>query len=375
MLRTPKAWEIRNKRVLLRIDINVENFSKSNLRLRSIKPTIDFLLHNKAKQIILISHWGRPKGPESKYSLKNSVPVLEKVLGCRITFCNSLDHLPSEKIILLENIRFWEGEEKNDPQFAKKLASLGDIYINEAFSVSHRQNASVSRITQFLPSYCGFRFYEEINQLEKFKKSSKKPILIILGGAKIADKLPLINKFIKQADHIIIGGALANTLLYFLGFETGKSLVDKATLSQLKNFNFSKIILPFDFFVLDKSQKKQHRFVFEIKKTDNILDIGDYSMEYFGNLIKKSKTIFWNGPMGYIEAKKFQRGTKKLVNYLDKSQAQILIGGGETLNFTKPLEQKKNIFISTGGGALLEYLVSGKRKCEFSNQRNIKNKG
>ncbi len=357
MLRLPKPKEIKNKKVLLRIDINVENFNIHNIRFQNIQPTIKFLLKNKAKQIIIISHLGRPRHKDPKYSLKKTLPVLEKVFNHKIVFYDKLDNLPSDKIVLLENIRFWKGEENNDIDFAKKLAKLADIYINEAFSVSHRQHASVSAITKLLPSYYGFDFIREIKQINEFKKSIKKPALMILGGAKIKDKLPLIQKFNHKVNNIIIGGALANTLLDMLGFNIGRSLTDKNIIPQLRNLNFAKIILPFDFWVLDKNNTKQHRFVFEIQPSDNILDVGNYSLEYFNDFVYRSKTIFWNGPMGYIEDKQFQQGTVGLVNLLKVSKAKILVGGGETLNFTKPIEHKQNVFVSTGGGALLAELI------------------
>lgn len=207
-----KSKEVKNKRVLIRVDFNVSDIKKDHYRFQCAKKTIEFLLKNKVKQIILISHLGRPKNKEEKYSLKKLIPILQKTFNHTIKFYDKLENLPSDKIILLENIRFWKEEDQNNKIFAQKLAKLGDIFINEAFSVSHRLVASLCAITNFLPTFYGFNFISEIKALDLLKNNIKHPFTLILGGSKTQDKIPLLEKFLKPADFILTGGVISNTL-------------------------------------------------------------------------------------------------------------------------------------------------------------------
>ncbi len=343
--------KIKNKNILMRVDFNIE---EGIYRIKVIKKTLNFL--KPAKRIVLISHYKDPKRRDKKYSLKKILPKIEGVLKTKISFFESLDFEPKEKINLLENIRFWKEEKELNFDFVKKLAKFGDIFINEAFSVSHRKHASVYLLPKILPTFYGLNFEKEINLLNKVLKA--KNLGFILGGAKISTKLPLIKKFLKKAQLIILSGGIANTYLKAKGFEIGKSLIEEELINKVKKLRSEKILVPFDFSVLNKN-KVSYKNLGEIKKDDIIYDIGDLSLNLFFDELKKIKTIIWNGPLGYIENKNFEKGTLKLAMFLTNLKNKfILVGGGDTLGF---LERKKliNKFknISTGGGAMLEYLT------------------
>ncbi|MFA5386399.1 MAG: phosphoglycerate kinase [Candidatus Paceibacterota bacterium] len=339
---------------LLRVDLNIEDMNPSNLRIQAILPTVKFLIDKGAK-IIILSHRGRPNGKNKKLSLKPFMKILFKSLKKPISFIelNGKDSAKVKNskpgsIFLLENLRFFNGEEKNDPIFAKKLADLGTFYINDAFAVSHRKNASIEAITKYLPSYAGFQLEKEIENLKSVMGKPKKPLILIMGGAKISDKLSLVNSFIKKSDYFLIGGGIANTFLAALGMPIGDSLYEKdMTLEARKILKQApkKIFLPIDFAV-DKKQ---------------ILDIGTKTVKLYDKKIQSAKTIIWNGPMGKFEDKKFAKGTQEIAKaILRNKKAKIIIGGGETIASlqpkTKNYKPKTNVFLSTGGGAMLEYL-------------------
>ena len=374
---------VQNKRVLMRVDFNIDLDEEGNVvddfRIQRTIPTINFLKENKAKRIVLISHLGEPKEEDyfnEKFSLKPIFNYLKKTLKEEIYFLSIRDYKEIKKevekfengeIILLENIRFYKEEEKNDEDFAKSLASFSDIYINEAFSVSHRQNASLCAITKFLPSYLGFLFKEEIEKLNKIRENYKSPFVVILGGAKIKDKLPLIEKFIDKADYLLIGGAILNTILKAWDFEIGNSFYEKEMLEKAKNLGSKKaeLILAGDLLVLDKKNSVQIRNLGEIKTTDKILDIGPIALKTYKEIIKKAKTILFNGPLGKIEDERFQKGTIEIIKaIIDNNKAQAVIGGGDTLKGFKILNSKfqipNSVFLSTGGGAMIKYLAQEK---------------
>ncbi len=352
LLESLKNKNLSEEICLLRVDFNFPVSKKfSNPRLKGIIPTLEFLV-NKGAKIVIISHKGRPEINQKlpQFSLKPFAGIISRKIGKKVDFME-FDKSAGEKIIkskpgtifLMENLRFFPEEKKNDKAFAKNLASLGTFYVNDAFSVSHRKNASVEAITKFLPSYGGFLLKKEIENLSLVMKNPKKPFTVILGGAKIADKLELINNFIKSADYFLIGGAMANAFFVAKGLPVGDSLYEKGMVKTaeiiLKN---KKIIIPLD--VIIENRK--------------ILDIGAKTVKEYEKIIKKSKTIIFNGPMGYIENLKFSKGTKFIIDALMKSGAKIIIGGGETTPIIQ--NAKSNIFLSTGGGAMLEYL-SGKK--------------
>ncbi|MAF79505.1 phosphoglycerate kinase [bacterium] len=345
---------LREKTCIVRVDLNIEDPSEENaLRIQAVIPTIKLLLKLNAK-IILISHRGRPKGKDTKLSLKPFAPILTKKLKRGIVFIPHFRfpqlkkeiETSSVKIFLLENLRFHKGEEKNDRAFAKNLAYLADVYINEAFAASHRKHASIAAITKYLPSYAGLRLEEETKQLHKAIHKYKKPLTIILGGAKIENKFEVVKYFKNKANYILLGGGVANTFLAEKGHPVGNSLVDRSV-NMKPYLHMKQIICPRDW----KTQK------------DEIMDIGKETAEAFVKIIKKSKTIIWGGPVGYIEKEKFAGGSKAIAYAIAKRKDKLLsiAGGGETTDFIL----KHNLLnrfdlVSTGGGAMLEYL-SGKK--------------
>ena len=368
--------QIKGKKVLLRLDLNVQVVDGKILddyRLVSAKETIDFLIQKKAK-IIIISHLGKAEGEfAEKYSLKPVAKALKLIIKKPIKFISEhdpkkakalVDKIKNEEIVLLENLRFNPGEISNDNTFAKDLAVLADIYINDAFSVSHRAQASVEAIKKYLPSYAGLLLAEELKALDKILKP-KKPFIAIMGGAKISTKAPLIEKFLPKASKILIGGALATTIVKDLGFEVGKSFCDdnsaKIVKKIFKNKNsFSKILLPIDFVVLGPNNKVRLARPDEVKKNESIMDIGPETIGLFAEHIKTASTLVWNGPMGKFEDERFKQGSlslARLVAARSRGSAYGLVGGGETVAVLKMTKMEEYIdFISTAGGAMLSYL-------------------
>jgi phosphoglycerate kinase len=304
-----------------------------------------------------LSHRGRPNGNHSKDdSLVSFAGILQKRLKKAVIFSKKIGFLKNIKtskyrIFLLENLRFWPGEDRNDPKFARKLAILGDFYVNEAFPASHRNSASISAITRFLPSYMGLRFEEEIKQLRRALTGYKKPLTLILGGAKISDKIGVIKYFWHKADNILLAGGPANTFLAASGLPVGDSLVNGDAKVFIKPYlNSPKIKLPIDLKIHTKS----------------IMDIGPKTLTEYSKIIRKSRTIIWNGPAGFFEKKEFSNGTKGIWQaILRNKKARIVVGGGETVASLSLIHNSqfmipRNLFLSTGGGAMLEYL-SGKK--------------
>jgi len=363
-------------RVDFNVDLNEEGNVIDDFRIQKTLPTIKFLKEKGAEKIILISHLGQPEKEDfwtEKFTLRPIADYLEKILKEKIYFCSlkdfketkaTIDKSEKGAIWLLENIRYHEGENTNDENFAKQLSQLGDIYINEAFSVSHRQAASLCAITEFLPSYPGLLFQEEIEHLNKIIKNSEPPTVMILGGAKMTDKIPVIEKFFNLANFILIGGAIANTILKSWNFEIGNSLFEEEMIEKAKNLGSDKaeLILPGDFLVLTKKQQKNKRELGKIEKEDTILDIGPVAASTFQRIISQARTIFWNGPMGKIEDQRFQEGTKEILEaIIQNKEAKTVIGGGDTLESFKIPNSKfqipNSVFLSTGGGAMLKYLA------------------
>jgi phosphoglycerate kinase len=372
--------KIKNKDILVRVDFNVpikENKIGEVYRIKSIKETLDFL--KIARKIILISHLDDPqplisinqtknisnkifKNKINKYSLKKILPSIEKLLKIKINFLKDLNDIPKEKFNLLENIRLFKGEKECDINFAKNLANLGDIFVFEAFSVCHRKHSSTYLLAKILPTYFGFNFEKEINLLNTILNTGKSKcnnkLSLILGGAKISTKLPLIKKFLRSASLIILTGGLANTFLKSRGFEIGNSLFEKDILEEIKKIKSPKILVPFDFYGLNKN-KVFYKFLGDIRKNDKILDIGKESLRVFLEEIKKSKFIVFNGPLGFVEDKRFEKGTLILLKSLSKLKDKfILVGGGDTLSFLENKRIIKKFKISTGGGAMLYYLAN-----------------
>ncbi len=348
--------------VLLRLDFNTED----EWRMEATLPTIRFLL-KQCEKIVIVSHRGRPTSVKttagkpigkdvSKLSLKKDGENLGKFLKRKVVFIphfrfreiqKTVEAAPKGSIFLLENLRFLPGEEKNDTKLAKSLASLADYYVNDAFPVSHRANTSTEAITKFLPSYAGLELESEMKHLAHVMGKPKKPLVVIFGGGKAHEKIPVIRYFRKKADMFILGGSVANTLLKERGVDIDSSKVDENPGPLVHTIaGYRNLLLPIDF-------KMSNR---------RILDIGVKTEELFAREIKKARTIIWNGPLGLIEEKKFSHGSLALTKSIGRNKKAFrLIGGGETVMFIKKHKMEKAFsFISTGGGAMLEFL-SGKK--------------
>jgi phosphoglycerate kinase len=371
---------VQNKTVVLRLDLNVPLNNKTILDKSRIFVSLPFLkdlIKRKAK-IVIISHLGRPKGiKDSRLSLSPIYKILKEVLKTNIYFFmgeinkdtkNKFSYLKEGEIILIENIRFFDGENKNDENFAKDLASLGDIYINDAFSCSHREQASIHKITKYIKeSYAGPLLKKEVSAINKIIQNKKEPVTCIIGGSKISTKINVINNLIKNVNNMIIVGAMANNFLIFNGFKIGKSLVEKDSnkiidkiFSEAKKHNCN-IFIPEDFNVstnFDGSGK--------IKKQDSvdeneiILDIGTETIKKIEAIIDKSNTVLWNGPAGYFENKNFSVGTlsiaKKISENTSKKSLISILGGGDTIAAINSNDKFSFTHLSTAGGAFLEFL-------------------
>lgn len=365
--------KVKNQKVLVRVDFNVDLDEKgkilSDFRIRAVLPTLNYLKQQGARKIILISHLGKPQGREEKYSLRPIAECLTKLLrekviflpDCKGKLIQETIENSSDTFFLLENLRFYLEEEANDKKFAQELAKLADFYINDAFGVCHRKNASVVAITEFIRSYAGFLLEKEIKNLSRLLTNYQRPLVLILGGAKISTKLPLIKRFLEKGDFILIGGALANTILKAWDFKVGRSLVEKEMLEEAKNLGSQKaeLILPGDFLVGEdfKTFQVKTRGLGEVKNKEIILDIGPIALKTYCQIIKEARTIIWNGPMGYFENPLFSKGTEEIARAISQSKAFKVVGGGETLVILEKLHLLEKIdFVSTGGGAMLEYL-------------------
>jgi len=372
--------DIRNKRILLRVDYNVSLNKNHHIindeRIRQSLPTITYLL-KKNNTIILLSHLGRPHLHDKSLSLKPIADDLQKLLPeCEIVFVPDLDHLPIEitrtgnlnRIFLLDNIRYYKGEEKNDIEFTKKLAQHGDVYVNDAFSVSHRVSSSVVGLPSLLPSFGGLLMKKEVETIEKIIKDPKHPVVAILGGAKISTKLHLINRLIEISDFILLGGGLANTFLLALKNEVGRSLVEKNEIKQALHLithastKHCRLLLPSDVVVGGKDGRHAViKPVHMLSQHDIIYDIGPETQAIFAQAILQANTIIWNGPVGLFEEPAYQRGTDFIYYAITaNSKATSLVGGGETLAALSEKEKLDRItHISTGGGAMLAFIEKG----------------
>ena len=367
------------KIALLRLDLNVPLKNKDILdetRIDKIIPVINFLLNRKTK-ILVISHVGRPKGKKNNdLSLKPICLNIEKKIKKKIKLITSnlyeitKDKLftQKEEVIFLENIRFYREEEINDSKFAKQIASLGDFYVNDAFSCSHRDHASVSKITKFLPSFAGLQLQSEINALKKITSDIESPITCIIGGSKISTKIGLIKNLTNKLDNLVFVGGMANNILNFKGFKIGKSIkedhcnniIDDIFINAEKNF--CKIYYPEDVRVgKNFDSHSEIKSLKDISKEDIILDIGPKTVEKIKKIIENSRTVFWNGPAGYFENENFENGSlqicKIIENNTKNNSLYSVVGGGDTIAVINKTGSLNNFnFVSTAGGAFLEYL-------------------
>ena len=371
---------LNQKKILLRLDLNVplkNGLIIDQTRIDKILPTINFLLKKKSK-IIIISHVGRPKGKIDKnLSLEPICRNLEKKINQKIKlvkddiFKLKMDNLfkkTSEQIIFLENIRFYKEEESNDSKFSKHLASFGNLFVNDAFSCSHRAHASVSKITEFLPSFAGIQLETEIRALKKVTTEIKKPITCIIGGSKISTKIGIIKNLIPKFNNIIVVGGMANNILDHQGNQIGKSIKEENCESIIDEiFKNAKIhncsvLYPEDVLVGKNLEDKSHiKEITEIANDDLILDIGPKTINKIKNIIDNSQTILWNGPAGYFENPNFANGSleiaKKIIEKNKENLIYSIAGGGDTVAVLNQINALENFnFISTAGGAFLEYL-------------------
>ncbi len=369
--------DLDKKKILLRLDLNVplkNGLIIDTTRVDKILPTLSFLLKNNSK-IIIISHIGRPNGKiDTKLSMRPVSDYLSTKLSEKVKFVsesifkvnpNLLFLSPEEKIVMMENIRFYKEEEKNDEKFAELLSKLGDIYVNDAFSCSHREHASVTKITNFLPSFSGLQMNLELNALKKITTEIKQPITCIVGGSKISTKINIIKNLIPKFENIIIVGGMANNILEFKGFPIGKSIKEKNCNQNIENIlSLAKkykcnIIFPKDVLVgKNLDDVAENKELKNVNDDDLILDIGKKSIENIKSIIDNSKTVLWNGPAGYFENKNFANGSFEIANKIaSKKNIYSVAGGGDTialLNEAGLIDQFN--FVSTAGGAFLEYL-------------------
>ncbi len=367
-MKLPTVKDIKNlkgKRVVLRLDFNVpikNGKIVETMRIDRAMPTVEYLVKKKAR-VIILSHIGK----DASSSLKPVVQYLNKKMkvGFVPDFRTEAAHavaegLPEGGVVVFENLRLDEREEKNDPKFAIYLASFGEVYVNDAFAVSHRAHASVVGIAKYLPSYAGFLIADEIKHLSLALKP-KHPFLFILGGAKFETKMPLMKKFMKIADKIFVGGVLANDFFHDKGFETGRSFVDKYNFKLTPLLKKGKIILPTDVVVRNgDGDKTAIKNIDELSSLDAIVDVGPQTIKNLAPVLKKAKLIVWNGPLGFYEGG-FDKATSALLKAITETKATSIIGGGDTAVIVERLGiSSKLSFVSTGGGATLDYLSDGK---------------
>lgn len=381
--KTVKDINLKNKKVLLRVDYNISLLSGLRIgddtRIRQTLPTIEFLLRQGCT-LYLVSHLGRPEGRIKKeFSLRPVAEHLATLLKRRVLFFGEnllsdegykkLQGIRKGAVVLLENIRFYPGEEANDPGFSRRLASLADVFVNDAFGVDHRAHASTVGVTAHLPSVAGFLLQKEVDMISRAMEKPKRPLVAVIGGAKAETKITLIDRLLEKADTLIIGGGVANTFLKAWGYEVGKSLVDYEMVELAKKLYWkaarsrTRMLLPTDVVLGILSKNKSGGIVRsgQIPANMQALDIGPQTQAEFGAEIARAKTIIWNGPMGVYENSKFATGTDFIYHAIAENKNSLsVIGGGDTLAALKEEDFLKTIdHVSTGGGAMLEFIEQG----------------
>lgn len=371
---------VKGKKVLVRVDFNVPIDEKLNItddtRIKAALPTIGYLLSNGAK-LILASHLGRPKGVgfEAKYSLAPVAVRLEELLGKKVTLAsdcigesakNAVASLKEGEIVLLENVRFHKEETKNDSDFAKALAALAEVYVNDAFGTAHRAHASTEGVAKFLPAVAGYLLKKEIDIMGNALDNPKRPFVAILGGAKVSDKIGVIENLLKKVDTLIIGGGMAYTFFKALGYEVGKSLLETDKVDLAKRLmeeakaKGMKFLLPVDNVVATEFKADADHKVVDSDKIPadwEGLDIGPITRELFGKEILNAKTVIWNGPMGVFEFPAFAKGTEAVAEYLSRCDGITIIGGGDSAAAVEQMGYSDKVtHVSTGGGASLEFM-------------------
>ncbi len=378
--KTIRDIDLTGKRVLIRVDFNVpikDGVVADDTRVRAAIPTLKYILDQKPRYIALMSHLGRPKdAPDPVYSLKPVVLVLSKLLGVSVAFAEdcvgekakkAAATLPAGGVLLLENTRFHKEEKKNDPAFAKQLAELGDVYVNDAFGSAHRAHASTEGVTRYLPAVSGFLMEKELEYLVNAIEHAKRPFVAILGGAKVSDKIDVIEALLTKCDTLLIGGGMANTFFKAQGWDVGDSLVENEALDTARVLlakGGAKLVLPEEVVIADAFDNDAVTKVIKasagVPEGWRILDISPSAVEQFRAVLKDAKTVVWNGPMGVFEMSSFARGTYAIAEVLAESSATTIIGGGDSAAAVARAGLADRMsHISTGGGASLE-LLEGK---------------
>ncbi len=372
--------DITGKKVLMRVDFNVslnpDHSIADDERIQRTLPTIRYILEH-GNKLILVSHLGRPKGRDPQFSLQPVVTKLQelfpdyqiKLVDDFTSDRSAIDSQQEKEIIVLENIRFYPGEKKGDDGFTKQLSELGDIYVNDAFGVSHRADASVVGVTKYLPSYGGLLLKREVEMISKAIENPKKPFVAILGGSKISTKIHLVERLMEMADYLILGGGIANTFLKASGYEIGKSICEYEEEEAARKMIFravqkdTRILFPSDVAIAGSTDATEDTIVsVDMVPPDKlILDIGPETQAKFGAIIASAATVVWNGPVGYFENPQFRRGTDFIYYSIAENPDVVsILGGGDTLAAISKKEYLDKItHISTGGGAMLEFIEKG----------------
>ena len=379
--KTVRDIDLTGKRVLVRVDFNVpineDGQVTDDTRIRAAIPTLKYILDQKPRYVALMSHLSRPKdAPDPKYSLKPVVPVLADLLGVEVAFAEdsvgevaqrAAESVPEGGVLLLENTRFHKEEKKNDEAYARQLARLGDVYVNDAFGSAHRAHASTEGVARFLPAVAGFLMEKELNYLANAIAQPERPFIAILGGAKVSDKIGVIEALLGKCDRLLIGGGMANTFFAAQGFEMGDSLVEQEALDTAKELlskGRDKLALPEEVVIADAFDNEANTRT--IKPSEGVpagwrvLDIGPGAVEQFRAILRDARTVVWNGPMGVFEMPNFAKGTFQIAEILAESDATTIIGGGDSAAAVQQAGLADRMsHISTGGGASLE-LLEGK---------------
>ena len=377
--KTVKDVDVRGKRVLVRVDFNVplaEGAVTDDTRIRAALPTIRYLIDHGAR-VILASHLGRPKGePDPAFSVKPVRRVLQRLIGRNVAFspdivgpeaAEAVDRMIDGEILMLENVRFDPGEKANDPEFARALASLADIYVNDAFGAAHRAHASTAGVAAYLPAYAGLLLAREVETLNRMLSDAERPFVAILGGSKVSDKFGVIDHLLDCVDTLIVGGGMCFTFLVAKGVPVGRSIVETEWVEPAKTMLAKAaergvdLLLPVDFVVSDQIvEDAETRIVGreEIPAEMMGLDIGPTSVELYGEAIARARTIFWNGPMGVFELTPFETGTRKVAAAVARNnRADSIVGGGDSVAALKKFDLEERVtFVSTGGGASMKLL-------------------
>ncbi len=367
------AKHLFGQRVLVRVDFNVPvkgGKVADNFKIQSSLPTIKFLLHSGAR-VILVSHLGRPTKCDKKFSLLPVAKELEKLIGTKVYFGNleNRDDWEGEKLVLLENIRFYKGEETNDPKFVKQLSQVADMFVLDGFAVAHRDSASVTGVTKYLPSYAGLLLAEEVEELSKVITSPKRPLVVMLGGLKMETKILVLKNLFPKADKILLAGGMVSTYLWAKGNKMGKSIIEKKFKKEILLYlENKKVVLPLDIVVGKDNGKDAHVVNLNkkiiLKKDESAYDVGPKTVLLYSEYLKNAQTIIWNGALGRFEQPPYQHATFALAQLLAaraKGRVYGVCGGGETVEILRHLHLLNDIdLVSTGGGAMLKFLSGEK---------------